>query len=76
MTLIEMLNQGNVFNLVSMGVIFLLMIIMISALGRGVMGKATAEKEEQPAAAAGRTQNDVITAVITAAINEYRKTNK
>jgi len=79
MTLMEMFISRDVFQLITMLVIFLLMIYLLTKLGKGVEARYAAEKDKQvpAAAAAARTgNNDAVTAAITAAVNEYKKTNK
>jgi len=75
MTLLEMVEQGQVWQLVWMGVLFILMIIMISFIGKP--GKTGAEKEIQSDTSANQKSGNslAVTAAITAAVNEYRKTN-
>jgi len=71
-----MIEQGDVLKLVIMGILFVLMGILISSIGKG----KGAVKETQPSASgqvsvkAGNMP--AVTAAITAAVNEYRKTNK
>jgi len=75
-TIQEMLNQSDIFNLVIMGVIFVLMIVMLIRLGKGVEAKFANEKPAPPrvvSATAASSQNEAVTAAITAAVNEYRK---
>ena len=72
MTLMQMLEQGNVFNLCCMAVIFILMIILILRIGKGVEAKFAGEKDAPHAAAAAKTQDGTI-AAITAAVKQYRK---
>jgi len=69
----EMLEQGNIFSLVVMGIIFTLMILMILKIGKEVMVKPSVSKESQPVVSAAGKTGDNITAAIVAAINEYRK---
>jgi len=71
----EMLNQGSVLHLAGMGIVFLLMILLILRLGKGVSAKQALEKEEPHVSFAPAKTNDAVTAAITAAINEYRKNN-
>ncbi|MCL2809665.1 MAG: OadG family protein [Treponema sp.] len=72
LTLMEMINQGSVLHLIGMGIIFALMIILISALGKGIV-KKFANENEAISPAAAKTGDGVI-AAITAAVTEYRKT--
>ena len=77
MTLMEMLQQGSVVNLLFMGVIFCLIVFVLSKLDR--FDKATdnnTRTNTQPALAVAHNTGDSseVTAVISAAVNEYRKT--
>ena len=81
MTIFEMLEQGAFISLLGMICLFIIMIIQLSALGRGVEAKPAQEKEVPPPVAREtslhqKESNDVIVAVISAAVNEYRKNNK
>jgi len=80
MTLTKMIAQGDVFQLIMMGIIFIAMIILLSLLGKGIAARSAADKDKQvsaPASVVTKTgNNDAVTAAITAAINEYKKTNK
>jgi len=78
MTLAEMFASGNAVQLIIMGVIFIVMILLLSMLGNGIAARyADKEKTSAPAPVATRTgNNDAVTAAITAAVNEYKKTNK
>ncbi|MDR1446900.1 MAG: OadG family protein [Treponema sp.] len=81
MTILEMLEQSSVLTLLGMGIVFSFLIILIVCVT--LMGKffhvVRADKNVQqpattqsPAAGAG---NAAVTAAISAAVNEYRKTN-
>ncbi|MCL2804550.1 MAG: sodium pump decarboxylase subunit gamma [Treponema sp.] len=69
MTLLEMIQQGKVFHLIGMGIIYILMGIMIYAIG----SKKPAVKEVF--APVESKAGNAVTAAIAAAINEYRKNN-
>ncbi|MCL2765982.1 MAG: sodium pump decarboxylase subunit gamma [Treponema sp.] len=73
MTLMQMIEQGMVWNLIVMGLLFILMVVLINAIG----GKIAAQKDtghEVPAA--GKTADiSAVIAAITAAVNEYKKKN-
>jgi len=75
MTLMQMVEQGMYLHLAGMGILFILMIIMISNIGRA--GKIAAEKDVQHDNSANQKSGNMsaITAAISAAVNEYRKTN-
>ena len=81
MTIMEMAAQGDFMQLIMMGIIFIVMIMLLSLLGKGIAARSAADKDKQASASAApvatRTgNNDAVTAAITAAINEYKKTNK
>lgn len=74
----EMLAQSGILYQPGLGAVLLLLvaiIIIISQAGK----RAAADEKEDNAAAPGTLQrtamNDPIIAVITAAVNEYRKSN-
>ena len=86
MTIMEMLGQSGVLAVLGMSVVFGFLIIMIIAIT--VVGKimqtlgvgtnvAAATGPAAPAAAKNDTAANVapVTAAISAAVNEYRKTN-
>jgi len=74
MTLMNMIEQGMVWQLVGMGILFIVMGIMISAIGGG---KAAEQKSVNPDSSTAQKAVDMsaVTAAISAAINEYRKNN-
>jgi len=76
MTLMEMIQKGDVFNLIIMAVLFAAITIMIVVIGNG---KAAAMKEAQASAPAITEQKagnmTAVTAAITAAVNTYKKNN-
>ena len=77
MTIIEMLGQSGILTLLGMGVVFtflVIMVVMISQMGRIIAKKEmkTAPASDSSTASQADTDNS-ITAAITAAITEYRK---
>ena len=72
MTLFDMIQQGDVFHLIGMGVLFVLMVLMINAIGSG-KSPAKTVPQAQPVQKSGNAGE--VTAAITAAVNEYRKNN-
>ena len=76
MTILEMLQQGRVLDLIGMGIMFVLMGIVMSAIGGG---KTAVVKEASLPLAEPKTVNlpaqmgFEVTAAITAAVNEFRK---
>ena len=77
MTLMEMLAQGSALHLIGMGIIFIVMVLLLSLLGKGVAAKYAAEKDKPVSAPITvKAGNDAVIAAITAAVNEYKKTNK
>jgi len=78
-TIQDMFIQSDFIDLIIMGVVFILMVVMLVRLGRGVEAKFANERPAPPpvaSAAAASSQNDAVTAAISAAVNEYRKNNK
>jgi len=76
MTMIEMINQGNVFQLLIMGVLFIFIVIMLVRVGKGIdalYNKPAAENTAHPAAA---ISSDGVTAAIAAAVKQYKKNNQ
>jgi oxaloacetate decarboxylase gamma subunit len=84
MTIIEMLEQSGVLTLLGMGIVFGFLIVLIAAvilagkiihalgLDKDAAGPQIQGAARSPGRAAGAT---AVAAVITAAVNEYRKTN-
>jgi len=73
--MIDMITKGDVVQLVVMGVLFILIIIMLSRLGKGIdaiYNKPAAENVPQPAAV---ISPDGVTAAIAAAVKQYKKNN-
>jgi Na+-transporting methylmalonyl-CoA/oxaloacetate decarboxylase gamma subunit len=77
MTIMQMLQEGMVLNLIGMGVLFVLMGMMLSAIG----GKKNSQPDVSSSSAAKQKTDNMptqtgfeVTAAITAAVNEYRKT--
>jgi oxaloacetate decarboxylase gamma subunit len=82
MTIAEMLGQSGVLTLLGMGIVFSFLIILIVSVT--VAGKIIhalgADKDAGLAPAAGTSSSGAgkttaVAAAITAAVNEYRKTN-
>jgi oxaloacetate decarboxylase gamma subunit len=85
MTIAEMLGQSGVLTLLGMGIVFSFLIILIISVT--IMGKIIhalgADKDAgvPPATGTGRAgssggaKTTAVAAAITAAVNEYRKTN-
>jgi Na+-transporting methylmalonyl-CoA/oxaloacetate decarboxylase gamma subunit len=71
MTLLQMVEQGEVLQLVIMGGLFIFMGIMINRIG----GKAAGQKGTSNDTSASQKADDMpaVTAAITAAVNEHRK---
>ena len=74
MTITEMFQQGMIFHLIGMGILFILMVIMISAIG----GWKNAQKEAGGASSLSKSNKSThsgleVTAAITAAVREYKK---
>ncbi|MDR1904278.1 MAG: OadG family protein [Treponema sp.] len=90
MTIAEMLEQSGVLTLLGMGIVFgflVIMIITITVVGKlihalgldkdvqGTSNTAGAGPARQPVPAQAGNNNAAVTAAITAAVSEYRKTN-
>ncbi|MDR2404075.1 MAG: OadG family protein [Spirochaetaceae bacterium] len=85
MTIIEMLEQSGALTLLGMGVVFsflIIMIVCVSLVGKLIhaMGLdkdvgAPVNAGVLPAGSVNKADNGAVTAAITAAVNEYRKTN-
>jgi len=84
MTIMEMLGQSGVLTVLGMGVVFSFLIILIFAItGVGkIINALKLNKELMPQALAAMPSASVsangasITAAISAAVTEYRKSNK
>ncbi|MDR1144159.1 MAG: OadG family protein [Spirochaetaceae bacterium] len=82
MTIADMLGQSGVLSLLGMGVVFGFLIVMVIAVtmtGK-VIHALGADKDiarsAPPAGAGGAAQITAVTAAITAAVAEYRKTGR
>jgi len=80
MTITVMLEQSGVLTVLGMGIVFsflIILIIAISGIGK-IMNALKLNKELMPhaPAAAPSANAGPVTAAISAAVNEYRKTNK
>jgi len=84
MTIMEMLGQSGVLTVLGMGVVFSFLIIMIFAITAAgkIINALKLNKELMPQALAAAPSAAVlgnsasVTAAISAAVNEYRKSNK
>jgi oxaloacetate decarboxylase gamma subunit len=82
MTIVEMLGQSSVLTLLGMGIVFsflIIMVICVTMVGK-VIHALGADKDVMIKPAPAGTVNagnaaGAVTAAITAAVNEYRKTN-
>jgi len=74
MTIMEMLQQGNVQNLLIMGGLFILMIVMLLRIGSGVAAKYQEKETAAPDSVIQKKKDDTeVTAAIGAAIKKYRQ---
>jgi len=71
MTIMEMLQQGEVIRLIGMGIIFIFWIILLNAVGNKPVPKDTNSSHVQTEQKTGT--NPAVIAAITAAVKEYRK---
>jgi oxaloacetate decarboxylase gamma subunit len=81
MTIVEMLEQSSVLTLLGMGIVFsflVILIVCVSLAGKLIHALGGDKDVFQPAEAAsaapGGAGNGEVTAAISAAVNEYRKT--
>ena len=74
MTLMEILNRGDITQLGLMIALIVLWIIMLFRIGKGVAARAAAEKKPFASAASKKDEKAVV-AAISAAVKEYRKNN-
>jgi len=83
MTIVEMFGQSAILSLLGMGVVFLFLIILIisvtlvAKLVKAMKwdGDITAPRAAYVPSSAASTNPAAVTAAITAAVNEHRKTN-
>ena len=80
MTIMEMFGQSGVLALLGMSVVFsflVIMIISITLTGKIIqaLGIGKASGTPAPIGSASGTDNNSVTAAISAAVNEYRKNN-
>ena len=89
MTILEMLEQSAILTVLGVGVVFLFLIIMIICVslmgkiirylesGKNIQAQESATQESTTATpAVNRVENGPIIAAITAAVNEYRKSQE
>jgi oxaloacetate decarboxylase gamma subunit len=82
MTIAEMLEQSGILTLLGMGIVFGFLVILVISVT--VMGKIIhalgADKDTtqpaRPAAGTGAVKTTAVAAAITAAVSEFRKTEK
>ncbi|MCL2185921.1 MAG: sodium pump decarboxylase subunit gamma [Treponema sp.] len=70
MTIMEMLQQGEVFRLIGMGIIFIFWVILLNAVGNKPVPKDTNSSHVQEQKTG---TSPAVIAAITAAVKEYRK---
>ncbi|GHV86280.1 hypothetical protein AGMMS50230_18880 [Spirochaetia bacterium] len=82
MTIVEMLEQSGVLTLLGMGIVFSFLVILIVSitLAGKIIHALGADKDVLAPAKTGGSapaagNNAAVTAAITAAVNEYQKTN-
>ncbi|MCL2230991.1 MAG: sodium pump decarboxylase subunit gamma [Treponema sp.] len=76
MTLMQMIEQGAYLHIAGMGALFIAWFIMLGNIGSA--GKPAAQNNVVQGGAGGSHKgatNPAVTAAISAAVNEYRKTN-
>jgi len=81
MTILKMLEQSGILTLLGMGVVFgflIIMVIVISVAGKFIKEKAALPGQSngtKPGFSAAASDGGQVTAAISAAVNEYRKTS-
>jgi oxaloacetate decarboxylase gamma subunit len=83
MTIAEMLGQSGVLTLLGMGIVFsflIILIVCVTLTGKIIHARGADKDLLQPAkpvsgAPAAGSNNGAVTAAISAAVNEYRKSN-
>jgi oxaloacetate decarboxylase gamma subunit len=81
MTILEMLEQSSVLTLLGMGIVFsflVILIVCVTLMGKFFHAIGINKDVQQPAktgSPAAGTGNAAVTAAISAAVNEYRKTS-
>jgi len=81
MTIVKMLEQSGILTLLGMGVVFgflIIMVIVISVAGNFIKEKAASPGQSngaKPGFSAAGSDSGQITAAISAAVNEYRKSS-
>ncbi|MCL2043474.1 MAG: OadG family protein [Treponema sp.] len=76
MTILEMLGQSGVIALLGMGIVFsflVVLVIAISLLGKVIGITSNVGDADVLPAQAGTDKNNQVIAVISAAVNEYRR---
>ena len=85
MTIIEMLGQSTILTVLGMGIVFsflIVLVIVISFIGKLINARiqnqnviVTGDPASQIRQGTGTENNPQIAAIITAAVNEYRKSD-
>jgi Na+-transporting methylmalonyl-CoA/oxaloacetate decarboxylase gamma subunit len=76
MTIVEMVNQGDVLSLLMMGIIIVAIMAMIVFFKNELIKVYSEPKSDQPVVStAKKAKNEAVTAAISAAVNEYEKNN-
>jgi len=82
MTIVKMLEQSGILTILGMGVVFgflIIMVIVINLAGNFIKEKAAAPGQSntaKPGFNAAASDSGQVTAAISAAVNEYRKSSK
>jgi len=81
MTIVEMLGQSGILTILGMGVVFgflIIMVIVISTAGKLIKEKAAFSGQSngtKPGFSAAVSDSGQVTAAISAAVSEYRKSS-
>jgi oxaloacetate decarboxylase gamma subunit len=84
MTIVDMLGQSTVLTFLGMGIVFsflILLVISVTIVGKIIHSLGAGKDTGVPpdagtgSSGGGAGKTTAVTAVITAAVNEYRKTN-
>jgi oxaloacetate decarboxylase gamma subunit len=83
MTIVEMLGQSSILTLLGMGIVFsflVLLVISVTIVGKFIRALGFGKDAGAPAAGTSSSggkavKTTAVTAAITAAVSEYRKTN-
>ena len=77
MTIFEMLEQSGILTLLGVGIVFSFLAVLVFAISlTGKIINRFVKDAPVQGSYGGASNQGAVTAAITAAVNEYRKTNK